>query len=126
MREVGEAVNNAVVKAFAPSSIGPIPEPRLRKLRAYSQGLLAPMLKHVEEEIIRPEEVVMVLLTAALFTQLKYVMRTDKLPLAGRVNDLYEGKEAVILPERYLQTPEPAPAEILPAESKKRGKRKNV
>jgi hypothetical protein len=113
-REVADATNNAVIRSLRPASLGEIPEPRLRKLRAYSQGLLAPVLKHIEAEVLRPEEAVMVLTTAALFTQLKHVMRTDKMPTAGLVNDMYDGPEAVVLPEQYLATAEPAEEEVLP------------
>jgi hypothetical protein len=125
-REIGDAINNVVIKSLRPASMGTIPEARLRKLRAYSQGLLAPLLKHIDEDILRPEEVVMVLATAALFTQLKYVMRTDRLPMGPLVNELYEGKEAVVLPEQYLATAEPEGDEVLPRIGKVRGGRKKV
>jgi hypothetical protein len=123
-REIGEAVNNAVVKALKPAALGEIPETRLRRLRAYSQGAVAAMIRHIEEEppVLAPEELVLVLTTAALFVQLKYVMRTDKLPLGPLVNEIYQGDEAVVLPERYLQTPEPSDDEILPRMGRPRKK----
>lgn len=114
-REIADTANNLVIRSLRPASLGEIPEERLRKLRAYSQALLAPLVKHIGEEIIRPEEVVSVLATAALFTQLKYVMKTDKLPFGPTVNEIYEGRAAVELPEKYLETPEPSDDEILPA-----------
>lgn len=112
-----------MIRALRPASIGEIPEARLRKLRAYSQGLVAPLLKHIEQDIIRPEEVVVVLSTAALFVQLKNVMRTDRLPMGPAVIDIYDGPEAVVLPEQYLATAEPADDEILPRLAKKRTRR---
>jgi hypothetical protein len=82
------------------------------------------MIRHIEEEppVLAPEELVLVLTTAALFVQLKYVMRTDKLPLGPLVNEIYQGDEAVVLPERYLQTPEPSDDEILPRMGRPRKK----
>lgn len=114
MREIGDAANNLVIRAQRPATLGKIPEERLRRLRAYSQGLLAPLIKHIEEEIVRPEEVVFILGAAALFTQLKYVMRTDKIPFGPTVEEIFEGRKEVVLPEKYLETPDPAPEEILP------------
>lgn len=122
-REIGDATNNAVVRALRPASLGEIQEARLRQLRAYSQGLLGPTLKHVEDEVLKPEELVIVLTTAALFVQLKHVMGTDKMPLGPKVIELYEGPSAVVLPEKYLETPEPTEDEILPSVVKK-GRRK--
>ncbi len=77
-------------------------------------------MKHIEAEIIRPEEVVMVLATAALYTQLRYVMHTERVPYGPTVNEIYEGREEVILPEKYLETPDPSPDEILPRVGKRR------
>lgn len=105
-REIADSASNLVVRGLKPVSLGDeIPEARLRKLRAYSQAALAPMLKHMEEEteagktLIAPEELVMVLATAALFVQLRYVLKTDKLPASLIATDLYEGPTPVDLPE---------------------------
>lgn len=119
-REIGDSANNLVIRSLRPASLGEIPEERLRKLRAYSQGLIAPMINHMELGIIRPEEIVAVLATGALFIQLKHVMRTDKLPLGPKVNEIYEGDEAVVLPEDYLSVGEPTNDEILPRIGRKK------
>jgi hypothetical protein len=121
-REVGDSANNLVVRAMKATSLGELSDARLRKLRTYSQAALAPMLKHVDEEVIRPEELVIILATAALFVQMTRVMRTSKMPMGPAVEDIYEGREAVILPERYLETPEPRDDEILPQVQKKKKK----
>jgi hypothetical protein len=84
------------------------------------------MLRHVEEEppILKPEELVLVLTTAALYVQLKYVMKTDKLPMGPLVTEIYEGPEAVVLPERYLSTPEPDAEKIRPRLGRPRKKKR--
>ncbi len=56
----------------------------------------------------------MIVATGALYIQMKHVMHTDKLPAGGRVMDIYDGPEAVVLPEAYLATAEPSDDEILP------------
>lgn len=121
-REIASSANNLVIQSLRPASIGEIPESRLRKLRAYSQALIAPLTKHLETGVFRPEEVVMILATGALFVQMRHVMRTDKIPSGQRVADIYEG-EAVVLPEAYLATAEPTDDEILPRMGKP-GRRK--
>lgn len=113
-REVADSANNLVIRSLRPASIGEISDSQLRKLRAYSQGLLAPVLKHVDQELLRPEEAVMVFATAALFLQLKHVMHTDRLPMGPKVVDIYDGPEAVVLPEDYHKYGEPSDDEILP------------
>lgn len=128
-REVGDSCNNLVLRSLRPVSLGEIPEARIRKLRAYSQAVMAPMLKHVEEELLRPEEVVMILATAALFVQLRYVLRSDKVPMGISARDLYEGPEAVVLPAEYFATADPvsdpggAKDEVLPRVGKTRKRR---
>lgn len=110
-----------MARGLKPASLGAeIPEARLRKLRAYSQGLIAPLIKHTEEGLVRPEEVVIILLAGALFTQLRHVLDSEKVPAGPLVNELFEGKDAVELPDFYLETPDPSGDEISPRKVRKK------
>ena len=82
-REVGDALNNGLSRALNPASlIKPLDDSRLRKIRNFGEALTKVTFKFVEQKIIAPEELVAIYAGAALFAQLKYVMRTDKMPLA--------------------------------------------
>lgn len=82
-REIGEAVNNALVMARKPVA-GEIPEERFgRKLRPYAIALVAPVTEALEEELIRPEEAVVILLAAALLLHMQHVMHSDKVPMGS-------------------------------------------
>lgn len=82
-REVGEALNNSLSKCLNPASLTkPLDDARLRKIRTFGEALTKVTFKYVEESLLAPEELVAIYAGAALFAQLKYVMRTDKMPLA--------------------------------------------
>ena len=91
-REIGSTLNNAVIRALKPTRIPEISDARLRDLRAYSQAVVEPTLAHVTEGFLEYEELVGILVSAALFVQLKYVMQTDKMPAASRAKTLMEKK----------------------------------
>lgn len=78
-----------------------ISETRLRKLRAYAQALVEPLEDHVNggtdddgpfEPCIKYEEVVAILVSAALFVHLSKVVGSDKLP-AKYTSDILYGEE---------------------------------
>lgn len=93
-RELAEAANNLVVKALRPLSLGEIPEERLRKLRAYAQAVIKPCFEHVEEGLLRPEELVAIGAVFTMYTQTALVMHTDKLPMAPLAGDMYDEDKA--------------------------------
>jgi len=65
-RGIGVAIQNAVVAALHPTG-NEIPQKRLARLRGYAIAVLEPLRIHLsEEELLRPEELVVVLLAAAL------------------------------------------------------------
>lgn len=68
-REIVVALNNAVLLAKAPEP-GVIPDARLAKLRAYATAVVKPLREHLETEALRPEELVLILSTAALLVQM--------------------------------------------------------
>lgn len=92
-KEILAALNNAVVMSRRPARHGEIPEKRLAKLRSYVEALVAPTRLHMGEGMLRPEEVVHFLVTAALFFQAD-LMGTTKFPAFEEADFLYgEPKE---------------------------------
>jgi hypothetical protein len=81
-KEIAVALHNTALMTQA-SKVGRISEPRMRRLREYTEALLEPVREHLGEELLRPEELVFVLTTAALIVQQLHVLGTDKLPLGG-------------------------------------------
>lgn len=75
-KELAAWLNNAVIASLAPPT-GKIPEKRMRHLKPYVLGIIAPLFEHVAEEAIRPEELVAVLTTAARFTHNVLILKTD-------------------------------------------------
>lgn len=68
-REVFTAINNALAAANN-SPAGPVPEKRLARLRKVAEALTEDVAKNlVEQELIRSEEAVIILLSAALAVQ---------------------------------------------------------
>jgi len=64
------ALNNVCVFARRPRT-GEIQERRLRGLKEYTKAVLEPLEEHVDENLLTVEELVFVLLAAALFVQSK-------------------------------------------------------
>lgn len=80
-REIAAAISNAVVQAAHPNSLKVIPPERMRCLREYAQAACEVMLEHTEETLppddrplLRPEELVLILLAGALFVQATKIM----------------------------------------------------
>lgn len=94
-KEIGAALNNAVGASGVPWE-GGFPEKRLRNLRAYALALIAPVTDDLESELLRPEEAVFVLASAALIIHARDVQKTDKLPfLDASKNALIDAELAV-------------------------------
>lgn len=75
------AINNAVMEARAPESLGgPIQPARLRSLREYTLAFVEPAFNHVEEGVyeMRLEELVFIFCAAAAFVQAKVIAAHDK------------------------------------------------
>jgi len=95
-KEIASSINNAIVFAKAPNRTGEISEARLKKLRNYSIALFTPLMAEIDEEFVSPEEAVLICLTGAMFFHMKYIMKTDKMPVASTVEAaLQKHKEAV-------------------------------
>lgn len=95
-KEIAISLNNAIASALRPARLGPIPEPRLRKLHLIAQALIAPAVELLEPENVgedpplQPEELVAVLTVAALYVQLSSVMKTFKVPFGGLSKEVFE------------------------------------
>jgi hypothetical protein len=98
-REIGVALNNAVVHAMTPTS-GEIPPDRLRRLRNYTQAIVDPLIQHTQEisaegrPLLEPEELTAVLVTSALFVHMSLTMKTDKLPMGPKAKGLLSPEES--------------------------------
>lgn len=99
-REIGVALNNAVVHAMNPTS-GEIVDPRLRRLRNYTQAVVEPLIEHTQEltpegaSLLEPEELVAVLVSSALFVHMSLIMKTDKMPMGAKAKGLMSKEEEV-------------------------------
>lgn len=92
-REILTALNNAVVMSRKPARLGEIPDKRLAHLRQYALALVAPTRLHMGEDLLRPEEVVHFLTTAALFFQAE-LMGTTKFPAFDETAVMYGEEDA--------------------------------
>ncbi len=79
-KDIGLSLNNSLATCRTPAS-GPIPEARMRALSGYALALIAPLRQDMGDELLRPEEAVFILVSAALMTHALYVQKTDKLPM---------------------------------------------
>lgn len=80
-RAIGMAINNAVIEARAPETLGgPIQPARLRSLREYTLAFVEPAFNHMEEGVfdMRPEELVFIFCAAAAFVQAKVIAAHEK------------------------------------------------
>jgi hypothetical protein len=78
-RDISVALNNLVAASLRPST-GEISDARLRYLRNYSSAILAPLANHVEDALLTGEELVCILVSAALFVQQTLVVKSEMLP----------------------------------------------
>ena len=98
-RQIGIAIQNAVVSALHPPS-GEVPQKRLARLREYAIAVVEPLRRHLveDEELLRPEELVVVLTAAALLIHEQDVPADSVIekPLSAEalqtVETLYGGK----------------------------------
>lgn len=101
-KEISTAINNAVVFAKAPTKVGEIEDRRLQRLREYAMALIEPLNEEIFEMYMKPEEAVLILLTAALYLQCTQVMNTEKLPEYGTAKALYKKSECPICAEKSV------------------------
>lgn len=87
VRDLQGALNNAVLISGSPST-GEIPEARKRRLREYAQASIEPVVEHIEEGLLSPQEAVHIHCCAALFTYIRHVQGGDKLPASKQVKEL--------------------------------------
>lgn len=91
-RDILVHLNNLVVMSQKPRSLGhDIPPARMRKLHSYSSAILEPLMEHLDEELLEPEELVFVLLACAITVQSSRVVKTSKVP-GAQIADLVVGK----------------------------------
>lgn len=103
---IGEQLNNLVVITRQPNSLkAEIQENRLKGLRNYMQAIVGPLVSHIEEGLIKPEEMVFILTSASLWFHLVHVLKTDKLPLGPSVKKMFETKINKELPEIDVKCP---------------------
>jgi len=95
-RDIGGAINNALLAASRPESFE-IRESRLRRLSEYAAALVEPVKKHLETEkpngepLITYHEAVVALLSAALLVHAANTTGGDKLPLMSVAKLLKKG-----------------------------------
>lgn len=100
-KEIAIFLNNTVSVVKRPLGMEEISANRLRKLREYSTEILRPLLDHVyggiDEEtgeefppgLLSAQELVMILVAAALYVQMQSVLESDKLPQARDTETLF-------------------------------------
>lgn len=81
-RDIGVALNNALLQASRPEG-AEIVAGRLRRLSEYAQAVVQPCATHMEENLLTREELVVVLLSAALIIQAVDNPGLDKMPLCA-------------------------------------------
>lgn len=81
-RDIGVALNNALVAASRPEE-SEILLSRLRRLSEYAQAVVQPCSEHMDEKLLTREELVVVLLSAALIVQASDNPQLEKLPLVS-------------------------------------------
>ena len=69
-REIKTYLNNAVIATLRPATLGAeMPRKRLFRLSGYVSALTKEVFSHVEEGLLRPEELVLIFLAASLAVQ---------------------------------------------------------
>lgn len=91
-REIAESVNNSLAMARRPATFdASISDLKRQKLREYSIAITEPLREVLAEEdplILRPEEAVVILLSAALMIQMECKLSTDKVPMSAFAKSL--------------------------------------
>ena len=90
-RDIATAINNALALASRPSD-GEIGEARLRRLSEYALAVTAPCKEHVEQGLLSPPELVVVLLSCGLLVQAESAGE-DRLPMVSLAKKLKKGKQ---------------------------------
>ena len=95
--EVTAALNNAVIVSLQPNWIPQMMTEeagafmRVKHMREFVQDMLAPLLEFIDEGLIKAEEMVAILTTAAVYVHGKYVLggkgKARSLGMASRVID---------------------------------------
>jgi hypothetical protein len=98
-KDIGVCLNNALVLVKNPNSLRPsMSELRIKGLKQYLKELLSPVIQHLDDNMLYPEEVVFMFVCAALYIQAYYIMETDKLPMAIGIKELFNKKVFEKLP----------------------------
>lgn len=92
-KDIHVAINNAIALVMG-SEEGP-PKERLRRLAQYTRAFYGPMRETLmEQELIRPSEAVVILLSCALLTHASTVAEVDRKVPAVEVLDVFFKEEA--------------------------------
>ena len=92
-RDISEAINNAVIYAKSPTRTGTITPARLARLYEYTKAYFDPLWAEIDEEILAPEEVVLICLAGGLVTQMKYITKSTQLPAVSEIKPMLLGEE---------------------------------
>lgn len=105
-KEISVFLNNAVAAAMRPQSFA-IQESRIRHDREFTEAMLKPLQDMVTGGVdengkifppcLRAEELVAILVTAAMFVQMSMVLHADKLPQAGVVEMLFDKTKKTLI-----------------------------
>jgi hypothetical protein len=80
--EVGNFLRNAQLAALRYDEF-PVTETRVKRLRPYVEGILAPLCEHVDEKLLSPHELVSSLMAAAMYIHATYVLEWRNIPIKG-------------------------------------------
>lgn len=107
-KQIGEAINNALVLCRTPTSYkGEIGEKRLVHLQNYMIELINPAFDHIDEGLLKPEELVFILTAGALFIQCSQINQDEKIPLGPEISRLFMKKlKKTSLPPIDVKCPE--------------------
>ncbi len=101
-KELSIALNNCTQACLRPAGCDIMSNSlRRQKLREYALALIEPLLEHVHEgtfeedgvvypSALKPQELVAVLVTAALFVQIREVCKNEKVPMGAFAELLLE------------------------------------
>jgi len=87
-KEISIILNNATIAALRPSTLGEISDERIRTLKEYTMALIEPCGEHLDEGLLKPEELVAVFTAAAYLVHVRDVMKKDTLPAGFFVSGL--------------------------------------
>ena len=93
-KDIQVAINNAVALVMGAEEAPP--KDRLRRLAQYTRAFYGPMRQTLlEEELLRPVEAVVILLSCALLTHAATVAEVDRKVPAVEILDIVFGKDEV-------------------------------